>query len=426
MPSFRVKDLTFTSRKKGCSAFTRSSFPQRFGEYIEIRTLDFEFQFNLRGEIKSIRGLGVHWPHPSEILIRTDGNDWVYHTVGAVIDYIGIKHVIGEYYLPCPTYRTNVIWEFNPYSDGRFAQAFAAWYQLFGTLYDLLQYQNIPNPVRELASLILSNDDGKLLQNSERLHSIINAEISVLPPDARHAGYEVIPLMVADGCRYHCGFCEVQSKRPFKVRAKESIEHQIEQLREFYGPDLSNYASLFLGNHDALGISSDLLLWVASHSCSELQLSSANGCRPYLFMFGSVDSFLEVEDQILEKLNQLPWLVFINIGFESFDEQTLAQLRKPTGSEKVKQAFHKMLSVNQEYDRIEVSANFLLGEGLPEEHFRKLVDVLGNLPDLTARKGTIYLSPLMKSRRDTELLSRFFDIKEKSRLPTFLYLIQRM
>jgi hypothetical protein len=41
-------------------------------------------------------------------------------------------------------------------------------------------------------------------------------------------------------------------------------------------------------------------------------------------------------------------------------------------------------------------------------------------------KGAIYLSPLNTSRNRAALLRRFVEIKNKSRLPAYLYLIQRL
>lgn len=41
-------------------------------------------------------------------------------------------------------------------------------------------------------------------------------------------------------------------------------------------------------------------------------------------------------------------------------------------------------------------------------------------------KGAIYLSPLMNSPKRGQLLPAFFEIKRQSRLPTYIYLIQRL
>ena len=77
-----LSNLAISVEKQGPDKVTKDSFPLRYGKYSEIRTSDYEFVFNLNGEIKFIRGLDTIWPHPAEQLKRTDGNDWVYYSVG--------------------------------------------------------------------------------------------------------------------------------------------------------------------------------------------------------------------------------------------------------------------------------------------------------------------------------------------------------
>ena len=77
-----LNNLLISVEKQGPSNIKKDSFPLRYGKYSEIKTSEYEFRFNLNGEIKFIRGLNVNWPHPAEQLKRTDGNDWVYYSVG--------------------------------------------------------------------------------------------------------------------------------------------------------------------------------------------------------------------------------------------------------------------------------------------------------------------------------------------------------
>jgi hypothetical protein len=86
-----------------------------------------------------------------------------------------------------------------------------------------------------------------------------------------------------------------------------------------------------------------------------------------------------------------------------------------------------MIAVNRRYENIEVTANFVMGEHLPKTHDTALVDLLGNGIDRTYSKGAVYISPLagiINNRRT--ILKRFFEIKNLSRLPVFIYLIQRL
>lgn len=54
--------LKFIVEKQGPETLNKQRFPIRFGTCSEIKTRDFEFCFNLNGEIQSIRGLRTDWP----------------------------------------------------------------------------------------------------------------------------------------------------------------------------------------------------------------------------------------------------------------------------------------------------------------------------------------------------------------------------
>lgn len=422
MPSCRLNNLAVTTEKQGVGQFTRASFPMRSGKYAEIRTPRYEFQFNLKGEIKFVRGLDVAWPHPSERLKRTDGNDWVYYSVSARQDVISW---LGEYYLPCLPYPSNSIHEFNPYSDPRIMEAFAAWAQLYGSLYEL-NPNGAPRDVRDFLRRVSRCDESALHARAEELREIIGGRPSVLPPDTRHVDYEVIPLTIADGCLYHCKFCCVQSRGRFLPRPGENILEQIEKLKTFYGRDLPNYRALFLGNHDALGAGRERICMAASEAYRAFEFGDSGGKRPFLFLFGSVGSLLNAENGLFEAIDRLPFYTYINIGLESFDASTLASIDKPLEPSMVRDAFGRMLDLNRERAHVEITANFLLGENLPPEHDQSMAELLDGAPDSRPGKGAIYLSPLMNSRKRDSLLPTFFDIKRRSRLPTFIYLIQRL
>ena len=148
--------------------------------------------------------------------------------------------------------------------------------------------------------------------------------------------------------------------------------------------------------------------------------------NPGLFLFGSVDSLLNAGNCLIEALNQLPLYTYINIGFESADEATLTQINKPLEIQKIESAFQMMLDVNRNYPNVEITANILLGDELRPEHYQSLIDLVHYGLDRFYSKGAIYLSPLMTSRNHRILLQKFSEIKKQSRLPTYLYLIQRL
>jgi len=106
-------------------------------------------------------------------------------------------------------------------------------------------------------------------------------------------------------------------------------------------------------------------------------------------------------------------------------------LKKPISVEKIREAFTRMLEVNGRYEKIEVTSNFVFGENLPSGHLPSLLELTRNRSNLMANKGALYLSPLVdqgmgKKTEKRELLRRFLKLKAESRLPAFIYLIQRL
>ncbi|PIP37945.1 MAG: radical SAM domain-containing protein, partial [Desulfobacterales bacterium CG23_combo_of_CG06-09_8_20_14_all_52_9] len=104
MTAYAFDDLSIVLNREGAREFLKLSVPMRHGRYHEIRTSKHLVQFNLNAEIKYIQGRHRDWPHPSEWLKRTMGNDWVYYSVGS---YNDIFDIAGEYYFPCLSYDEN-------------------------------------------------------------------------------------------------------------------------------------------------------------------------------------------------------------------------------------------------------------------------------------------------------------------------------
>jgi hypothetical protein len=417
--------LMISVEKNGPDKRLKQTFPLRFGKYSEIRTPDFEFCFNLNGEIKSIRGLKPDWPHPAEQFKRTAGNDWVYYTVGDKSGNDGIISWMGEYYLPCLPYASNPVWEVQYFSNPVVMNALAEWSQLFGNLY-MANSKGLYPRAKDLIERILANDDQTLYDRSQQLNKIIGCRISVLPPDTRHADYDIIPLNIADGCLYHCKFCCVKTDRKFQKRSKANIREQIGALKDHFGADLINYHALFLGNHDALAAGGDLIYVAANEAYQAFGFRPRMDQKPFLYLFGSVGSFLGADQTLFEQLNRLPFYTYINIGLESIDSKTLSQIGKPVTAEQVKEAFKKMIEINDTFDGIEVTGNFIVGDDLSPEHEDSLAHLLKHADPNRKSKGAIYLSPLKDSPKKRELLPRFYETKKESRLPVFVYLIQRL
>ncbi len=427
MESYRFSDLIITVGQEGSKEFSKVSFPVRYGRFAEIRTPGHIFQFNLNGEIKYIQGMGRGWPHPAEWLKRTAGNDWVYYSAG---DYKDIYDYFGEYYFPYLSYPSNSILDGDPLKDHSVIHAKKSLQALQARLGKLILSAE-PENLKDFLTCVMRNDEKTLRRKADQLHRLIGGQVTVLPPDTRHVDYDVIPIVVADGCLYRCGFCRVKTGQDFNPRPARDIVTQIKNLKRYYGKDLHNYNAIFLGQHDALLAGRKLLELAAekAYELFEFERSYLKGA--FLFLFASIDSINHSEEKLFESLNRLPFSIYINVGLESDDPATLERLKKPVSVEQVREAFLRISDINREYERIEVTANFVFGKDFPASHLSSLLELLGDAPSLSRRKGAVYLSPLMEERmrnneEKRELLREFFKLKTQSRLPMFIYLIQRL
>ncbi|MBC2714082.1 MAG: hypothetical protein HF978_02125 [Desulfobacteraceae bacterium] len=422
METYSIDGLTITCEKQGADKYIKISYPFRYGKYLEIKSNNYTFQFNLNGEIKTIQGRGEGWLDASEWLKRNAGNDWTYFAAGG---YTGAYDFTGEYYVPCLPYDSNGIFGHNRFNSPEVAHAFEAWHQLIDQL-SKIDKTGMPRQANDFINRVRSMGPETLKQRAQLFHDIIGGQVSVLPPDTRHVEYDVIPLTIGDGCLYNCGFCRVKSGNSFKLREKENILNQIHQLKRLYDKDSLNYNSIFLGQHDALFAGAELIEFAAKKSYEILELKNSVIKNPKLFLFGSVDSILRADDPFLKILNKLPYETFINIGLESADPETLAQIEKPLNRKKITQAFHKMMEINKQYSNVEVSANFLYGADLPETHLPSILELTRNRLDHFHSKGTIYFSPLENIGAIQEVKNKFTDFKTLCRLPVYMYLIQRL
>jgi hypothetical protein len=90
-----------------------------------------------------------------------------------------------------------------------------------------------------------------------------------------------------------------------------------------------------------------------------------------------------------------------------------------------------MLEDNRRFENLEVTANFVLGKDLPVSHFDSLSDLTARRMEPPSPKGALYLSPLLGGGSQTgvrrrKILKVFNELKTRSPVPTFLYLIQRL
>jgi len=318
----------------------------------------------------------------------------------------------------------------NPLEDKAVRLAIGAWWKLQGELRGLIR-RGLPDRIEEFLVCVSYWSEESLRSRSDQFHDLIGGPVTVLPPDSRHVDYDVIPVIVADGCFYNCGFCRVKSGQDFAPRSPKNITEQMENLKRFYGPDLRNYNALFLGHHDALRAGRELLELAAGTAYEMFEFSHSYMKGAFLFLFGSVDSLLHTEETLFEFLNSLPFSTYLNIGLESGDQETLASLRKPVPVGTVREAFNRMGEINRKYEKVEITANFVFGPALPPGHLPSVIGLLQGDGKRCLGKGTAYLSPLIDDHRldsgaRRDLLRQFNKVKTESRLPVYLYLIQRL
>jgi hypothetical protein len=443
--SFEGDGFRITLNKRGENTHVKQRRPVKYGLYSEIETESALLQFNLNDEIIRAEGRGTTWPSDLEYLKRTAGNDWVYYSTGGYAGswetltdgsfrapvsfripepYSEVYKTIGEYYLPNLPYESNTILGGDPLSLPAVRGLADGWFDTIAPLLDASP--DMPARFRRFLSRAAQNSPDRLERKAEQLFAACGGRASVIPPDARHVDYDVIPLNISQGCLYKCRFCTVKNTAPFSNRSRADIEEQIEHLTSLYARDLANYNSLFLGDHDALNADDDLIFFAIAEARHRLGQSRSYMRGSNVFLFGSVTSLMNKDDSFFDRLNACGCDVYINVGLESADQETLDFIGKPLKSAEVVRCFERMQSLNQKHDRIECSSNFVFDEALPAGHIPAFLDLAKGVKDFPRDKGTIYLSPLCISRPSPRTLFEFKQLKTFSFQPVYLYLIQRI
>jgi len=416
---FKTEDLSIELNCQGDTEYTKVSYPVKYGLFSRLETHEYIFEFNLNHEIRHAKSKKKSWIHPSEWLKRTIGNDWVYYSTGG---YSGVYEALGEYYLPNLMYPTNSLLGGKPFNENEIDQIVKNWHQII----EQLPGTGLPDPVSQWIGAIKQQTPEGLHKKAQTLFDISGSRVTVMPPDARHVDYNIIPLNISDGCLYKCQFCKIKNKKKYAVRSKQNIDRQIDQLKRLYGKDLINFNALFLGEHDALNSPCELILDTMQHAYNAFEFHASMMKENYLFLFGSADSFLAADKTLFETLNRMPFQTFINIGLESYDQATLDMLGKPLSVKKVGQAFKKIRHINDTFPNIEITCNFVMDDTLPASHYEAVMTLIRESVNRTKPKGSVYLSPLTFGSPSRQVLYDFYKLKALSRFPTFLYIIQRL
>jgi hypothetical protein len=416
---FQTRDFSIQLNHQGSRDYTKVSFPVKYGRFSRLETRDYIFEFNLNHEIRHAKSKKETWLDPSEWLKRTMGNDWVYYSTGG---YSGVYEALGEYYLPNLMYPTNSLLGGTPFRENDINEIVSNWHHILSQVPDT----DMPDRFSQWVWAIQQQTPEDLQAKARELFDISGSRVTVMPPDARHVDYNIIPLNISDGCLYKCRFCKVKNKKKFAVRSKPDIDDQINRLLKWYGPDIINFNAIFLGEHDALNTPYQVIVQTVQDAYEAFKFKASYMRTPYLFLFGCVDSFLNADPILFETLKRLPFQTFINIGLESYDQATLDLLGKPITAKKVGQAFEKIQAINDTIPNLEITCNFVMDETLPASHTAALMTLIRDSANRTKPKGTVYLSPLTFGRPSRQVLYDFYKLKSLSRFPTFLYLIQRL
>jgi len=422
MDRFFADDLKIIFDIRGRDDWDKFSFPVCYGLLVKIRWKGYEFDFNLRGQLKRISGRTSVWPDPSEQIKRTDANDWLYYGIHG---YENTYPLIQNYYVPYNEVYESPLFDEKPLESPHVKRALRAFDLLIDRAKELVPTIEDGRVKTFLEKLVGYNRQALALEG-ERLHGIMGGTLPILPPDTTRVDYEVIPLMVMDGCTEHCGFCQFKTERKCKIRSRENIMMQIQMLKELLREDLVNYNSLVLGENNGFAAGVEILEFAAEKAFEMLGLGrSYYKGDPNLFLFGSVDFFLEAGESSFRELNRLPYKIYLNIGLESADDETLLRIGKLLTASEVREAFRKALYINATYERINITNNFILGKYLPRRHIEQLKILLDQVKR-RQEKSTIYLSPLIGASERRQVLKEFKEIKRASLLPVYLYLMQRL
>lgn len=419
--AFIADTNSITLHKRGNRSYDKISFPVHCGIYTEVRTDKSTFHFNLNNEIIRAQRRGNGWRHPHEWLKRTVCNDWVYYSTGG---YTGVFEATGEYYLPNFPYPTNNLLGGQPFNDTTVRQLIETWFDEL-----CLFRERFPHPSPDTESFFdtaVGRGPQALAEKGRMVHDTIGGRISVLPPDARHVAYNLVPLTISKGCLYKCRFCKVKNSAQFREESDEAILYQLSRIKELYGRDLYNYNSLFLGQHDALNSYPGTILFAIEAALKGLGLQQGYPEGSNIFFFGSVTSLLHAPEDLFRQLNTLAGMVYINIGLEAADQATLDAIGKPISAQMVREAFKRIQDINDRYPALEISANFVMDSGLPAAHYPKILELIRDSLDRKKPKGSIYFSPLTFNQPSRARLFDFNRLKVLSRLPTYLYIIQRL
>lgn len=235
----------------------------------------------------------------------------------------------------------------------------------------------VPGAAAHVLSVDLESDAG-------RFRATYAGPVPILPPDA----YRSVVLQAVTGCAYDgCVFCGFYKDRGFRVRGEAEFKDHVQRVREAFRAGLSMRRGVFLGDADALGVRTDLLVRFLDVAAGLEQAAQGIRC------FGSTfrgpprgpGEWAELRAASLER---------VYLGIETANEQLRRRLRKPGSAADALRTVEALKTAG-----IGVGLIFLLGiggEAHGAAHVRDSV-ALCRAADL-GEHDIVYLSPLVDSR----------------------------
>jgi len=415
----RIDDIDIIFGQQGRKDWGKYTFPVVYGLPIKVKWNKYEYDFNLRNTLKRISGRPPSWPNQLEQLKRTAGNDYIYY---GIFGYEATYYMIKNYYVPFNGVSDPPVFNEEPFCEDHIPKALSS-YDDFIAHAEKVRHKADNEKTALFLEKISGHNTDFLARDGERLHEIIGGRIPVLPPDTLEVDYEVVPVMIMDGCLYRCEFCCFKNHGDLTVRDQSDIRRQLFRLKDFYGDDLINYNSVVLGQNDALAAGEELVVYAAMNAYDILSLEESYHHGANLFMFASVDSLLDAGNSLFEALNTSHYYTHINIGLESPCQEGLDTLGKPIKEKAVLEAFQKAGDINKQYDKVRVTCNFVLGRSMPANHLESIKKLLSEAP-VHSGKDTVYLSPIIGDCERMQIRNELTEIKRIARPEVFLYLVQ--
>ncbi len=207
--------------------------------------------------------------------------------------------------------------------------------------------------------------------------------VPILPPDQ----YRALVVQATDGCSYNrCTFCTLYRDKTYRVRSPEDFRRHLQAVLDFMGRGLSYRMSLFLGDANAIAISTPRLVELMNilHDTALL--------RPILER-GGIHAFLDIYTGVhksaadYRRLHALG-LRRVSLGVESGSEALLSYVQKPATRQDMVSVMTNLKSAG-----LAVVVIFMVGLGggtYREVHLAESASLVETLP--LSKGDVIYLS----------------------------------